>query len=147
MSGSTEKRNSYFCHTSSGRIKYDPMTDRTKHYEPWWAILLCDQQIVEFYSWLCLRHGRPITQNKLWGAHISFVKGEEPLNKALWKFDFSEIEFRYTNQIRFDNRCHAWLDVECERLHEIRAELGLPPYPHDHKERRLSLHLTLGRWV
>jgi hypothetical protein len=70
-----------------------------------------------------------------------------PTNIDKWNLDYGIIEFNYAHTIRYDNGCHAWLDVECERLHEIRKELGLPEYPHFHKARRLSLHLTLGRWI
>lgn len=140
---------SYFVHHSTGWLEYDPRPEglTPKKFEPWWAILVCDPGIIEFYAWLSRRHGRPITINQLWGPHVSFVKGERPPNLDLWGKDRGLINFHYTNTIRYDNGCHAWLDVECERLHEIRAELGLPIYPHDKKDRRMSLHLTLGRFV
>lgn len=136
---------SYCCHKSTGYLQFDPQ-EGTKYFEPNWALLMVDQDIVEYYCWHSKKWGKPINPNRLWGAHVSAVKGEEPVNRELWGYDFGEITFYYTNIIRYDNGCHAWLDVWCDRLHEIRYELGLPPKI-DFGGHPRHFHLTLGRWT
>ena len=135
---------SYYIHKGIGRLQFDPQQG-TKNYDPWWCLLMVDQQIVDYYCWHSLKWGKPISKNMLWGAHVSVIKGEES-NSSLWGCDFGEIEFYYTNVIRYDNGCHAWLDVWCDRLHEIRAELGLSPKIGFGGHPR-HFHLTLGRWT
>jgi hypothetical protein len=130
----------YYCHQSVGRIQYDPKQG-TKYFVDWWALLVCDQGIVDYYCWHSLKFGRPIKKNMLWGTHVSAIRGEEPANKDLWGHDWGKIDLWHTNTIRYDNGCHAWLDVWCPKLHEIREALGLPPKETQH------FHLTLGRWA
>jgi hypothetical protein len=36
---------SSYCHTSKGTVLSDP-GQGTKHFEPWWALLLCDEGIL-----------------------------------------------------------------------------------------------------
>ena len=134
----------YYCHRSTGRIEYDPQQG-TKYFEPWWALLICDQEIINYYCWFSRRYGRPIEKNYLWGAHVSVIKGEEPLAKELWGHDWGKIELWYTSVIRYDNGCHAWLDVWCPKLHEIRESFGAPPKVNFGGHPR-HFHLTLGRW-
>lgn len=125
------KNSDYYCHKGEGSVLWDAG-------EPWWAILRTDQGIIDFYSWLLLKHGIEIEKGSRWGAHISFVKGEEPKNKELW-FKKTNLQFLYSNQIRYDNGRHAWLDVYCPDLAQMRIDLGLDQQP------KMSFHLTLGR--
>lgn len=120
----------YYRHRSYGRLVFD--TD-------WWARVMCDPDIAGLYCWLCKRNGFPVVRNYKFGAHISFIKGEEPPHKILWWASFPLIEFWYSPYVRMDNECHAWLDVWSDDLIEIRAALGLPP------KLKMSYHLTLGR--
>lgn len=128
----------YFCHKSTGTLCFDPKQN-TKHFEPWWAVVECDDGIIEYYAWFLKKRGIPLMINKLWGAHISAIKGEEPPLKEHWGKTV-EVEFWYTNQTRFDNGKHAWLDVYSPQLRDIRKELGLLV----EKDR---FHMTVGRWV
>ena len=106
-----------------------------------------DDDIVDLYCWLSKRRGIFVRKNYLWGAHASTIKGEEPVqNKHLWGTDFGDIEFHYTNIVRYDNGCHAWLDVYCERLGEIRELFGLPNI-NSIGEHPKHYHMTLGRWA
>jgi hypothetical protein len=130
----------YYCFSSNGKITYDPK--KGKVFEPWWAILECDNEILRYYKWLLLKEGIEIQKGSLWGAHITWIRGEEPHNKSFWgKYDGIEIEFRYSNFLRYDNGRHVWLDVYCPKFNEMREELGLQPL------RSMSLHLTIGRLV
>jgi hypothetical protein len=134
----SSRNEEYFPHYSYGRILYDPRKSDPKLYEPWWSLVMCDRGIIDFYSWLCLKWGMPIDKATAWGPHISWIKGEEPINKHLWGFKHEKIKFYYSNIVRCDNKMHAWLDVWCPQLWVFRKELGLP-------EKAFNFHLTLGR--
>ena len=128
----------YYCHESVGIVVWDNGPVK-KHYEPWWARLICDRSIVDYYAWLAKKFGREILKGSTWGPHISFVRSEKPINISRWGISIGHVPFRYAHTIRCDNDFHAWVDVWCPKLHEIRAELGLPP------KTKQSFHLTLGR--
>lgn len=129
----------YYCRPSSGKLVFDP-GQGTKHFEPWWAIVSCDEGIGAFYRWLCKRHGIPLNKNALWGPHISFIKGEQPLIQNKWG-SIIEVNFFYSNHIRIDNGRHAWLDVWSDDLIQLRDDFGLPP------KVKMSYHMTLGNLV
>jgi hypothetical protein len=128
----------YFVHKTTGSLEFDPKIG-TKHYEPWWALLRADEPTIDFYAWLLKRgHGIEVVTHQLWGSHISVVKGQEPSFKDQWgKNQGKEVEYWYTNQVRWDNMKHAWLDVFSPQMSDIREEMGLPP--------KCFFHLTIGR--
>ena len=128
--------NNYFCHKSTAKLHFDPRKN-TQHFEPWWLLAMCDDGIVDFYRWLLKKYGIQSYTNNLWGTHISVIRGEKPKNLKNWGQCNRVVNFNYTNQIRWDNHQHAWLDVHSKDLAELRASLGL-----SYKER---FHLTLGR--
>ena len=128
----------YYCHDSIGIVIWDTGPVK-KHYLPWWVRLTCDQAIVDYYAWLSRKYGKPLQKGSTWGAHVSFVRGEEPACKEHWGVSPDPINFKYSGLVRYDNDFHAWLDVWCPKLHIIRAGLGLPP------KTKQSFHLTLGR--
>ena len=130
----------YYPHSSTGIIEYDPKKEKAS--EPFWGIVQCDSEILKYYRWLLLRRGIDIHKGSLWGAHITWNRGEEPPHKSLWsKYEGAAVEFRYSNYLRWDNGQHVWLDVYCTILNQIRIELGLEPLP------QMSFHLTVGRLV
>ncbi len=136
---------SYYTQKSTGTLIFDP-GHGTKHYQEWWAIVQVDDDTRDYYCWLSKRHGTKINPNKLWGAHISCIKNELPLkNKDLWGKDFGSIEFYYSNIIRYDNGCHAWLDIWSPQLNEIREFFGLNAKINFGGHPR-HYHMTLGRW-
>jgi hypothetical protein len=127
----------YFIHKTTGILEFDPKSG-TKHFEPWWALLNCDDGIAEFYAWLLKGYGLVADTFKLWGTHVSVIKGQEPAIKAKWgSAQGRAVEYWYTNQIRWDNGKHAWLDVYSEEMSQIREEMGLSP--------KVRYHLTIGR--
>lgn len=114
------------------------MHQGTKHFEPWWALVACDEGIIDYYNWFLKRRGDEYMPNKLWGPHISFVKGYEPAHKTHWKaLQGVQIEYWYSNVVRTDNGKHAWLDVFSPQLAELRERLGLLS--------KIFFHLTIGR--
>lgn len=127
--------------TSTGIFQYDPGKG-TKKFTPHWGLLVCDDDIAAYYSWFLKKRGMPVQANDkgLWGAHVSVLKGEVPPKSESWgKYEGFEIEFHYTNQIRYENGKHAWVDVFSTQLSAIREELGFPFKP--------WYHLTVGRLV
>jgi hypothetical protein len=127
----------YFRYRSLGALHFDPKKD-TKHFEPWWVLLLCDDGIVTLYRWFLKTYGLDTEPNRLWGAHVSVIKGQEPTKKELWGTkEGQRVEFWYTDQIRWDNEKHAWLDCFSPEMSNIRQEMGLPG--------KSFFHLTLGR--
>ena len=131
---------SYYCHGSAGILDWEPGKG-TRLYEPWWALVLCDQGIIDYYAWHCRRWGIPVQKGSAYGAHISFLKGEEPPRQELWGRDTGPIPFHYAHMVRYDNNAHAWLDVWSDQLIELQAALGYPP------KVKMSYHLTIGRLV
>jgi hypothetical protein len=128
----------YCPYVGTGSIQFDPGMG-TKHFEPWWMLLVTDQEIIRYYAWLLKKHGKPLWLSTLWGAHVSAIKHQEPPDKKLWGTKLPEVTFRYTDYIRWDNGTHAWLDVYSPELSRIRQLMGLPA-----KE---WFHLTIGRLV
>lgn len=98
----------------------------------------CDMGIIYYYEWFLAKKGVK-TIRPLWGAHISVLRGEEPPNKEAWKKYNGEIlEFTSTGCLD-SNEWYWWIDVECPRLEEIRAEMGLRPKP------EFDYHITIGK--
>lgn len=129
-----------FPHESAGVVQFDPGRG-TRHFEPWWALLICDGGIIDLYSWLLLRHGVALHKGSTWGPHVCFVRGHEPPDKAAWGHDPGPVAFRYSTRVRWDNGRHAWLDVWTPQLAALRARLGFQT------PEKVTFHLTLGRLV
>lgn len=140
--------------SSSGVLLYDPDRQGLKDKPGkrpktrWWLVLECDPDIPRYYQWWIQKslHIKGLCEPS-WGAHVSVIRGEEPREdlQSLWgKYQGERVEFRYQAKPRQsgdttgDRPGNFWfLDVECSRLQEIRAELGLVVYP--------KFHLTVGR--
>lgn len=127
--------------TSTGILQYDPGKG-LKHFDPWWALLICDDDLAKYYAWLLKRNGVEVYPNDkgLWGTHVSVLKGDVPTNQNLWaKYEGYEVEFHYNHLLRYDNGKHAWVDVYSEDLSAIRQELGF--------DAKHWYHMTIGRLV
>ena len=64
-----------------------------------------------------------------WPAHITVVRSmkETPTVVEFWaRYEGEEITFSYEPEVQID-KTYYWLNVWCDRLPEIRTELGLPP--------------------
>ena len=125
---------------STGTLVFDPRKDHKKS-QRWWLHLQCDEEIINLYCWFLSKKGIQIIKNKLWGAHISVIKGEEPTeNKDAWgSQDGMQQEFWYGNYIRYDNGLHAWIDVLSPDLSAIREFYGVPA-----KGYIVKFHMTIG---
>lgn len=126
---------------ATGKIVYDPVAGKAQN--PWWVIVECPKDIIEYYQhWITKEEG--IKLNKpLFGAHISVVRGEEPPEdcRDLWrKMQEQEVEFTYAHEVETDGE-YYWLRVECEELNQLRKELGLSEHV------QFGFHLTIGRLI
>ena len=124
---------------AKGNIIYDPIVGKAQ--DPWWIIIECPNDIIHYYqNWIIKEIGTKLNK-PLYGPHISVLRGEEPPQhkKYLWnKYHNEEITFFYEHNAQ-TNGVHWWLNVYCERLKEIRKELGLKA------EIDFDFHLTIGR--
>jgi len=113
---------------STGVLKYGPGIK---------AALAVDQSISDLYRWFVPKH---IDLNpQRYPAHVSVVRREKP-NMDFWrKHEGRKINFEYSNEIIWDET-YYWLNVRCPVIEEIRAELGLTPYPWWVN----SFHVTIG---
>jgi hypothetical protein len=111
----------------------------TLTYGPGIRIALnADQGIVDYYRNLLPKWIRTNPQKHQ--AHVSVVRWETPLYTDVWGiYEGERIKFFYDVEVKNDTT-YYWLNVQCERLKEIRVELGLAPYPWW----RNSYHLTIG---
>jgi hypothetical protein len=125
-----------FRHRTHGTLQFDPRPDH-KQFDPWWALLVTEEDIIDLYRWFLKKRGLDTEPNKLWGPHVSMIKGDRPADLTLWGTAFPPVEFWYTNEIRYDNAKHAWLDVFSPEMSDIRVRMGLSP--------KCFYHLTLGR--
>lgn len=84
-----------------------------------------------------------------WSTHITVVRAgkEEPPNEEHWgKYEGEVVTFHYDPIIRI-NKIYYWLNCWCDRLVEVREELGLPPksrwtLPPDQGHQ--CFHITVG---
>jgi hypothetical protein len=129
---------------SPGKIVFDPLPisgNKEKMFKDWWSIVTIEGDVDNYYRWfLQKRYGLKL-QRPAWGSHISFIRGEE-VSKEIWdtfksKLSGTEIEFEYESEPK-SNGIHWWLTVHCDRLKDIREEMGLP------RSGKWGLHLTLG---
>lgn len=123
---------------SKGKIIYSPAT-HLKSSEKW-AILSCDDEISKYYRYLFYKEfpykgklTRPV-----WGAHITFLRGEI-VDPKLWRLDSNKvIEFEYEGGV-VDNGEYYWLKVNCPYLSDLREKYSLSRDP------KFGFHLTVGR--
>jgi hypothetical protein len=125
--------------SSCGILKYDPAFDKQKVMEPFWLIILCDDEISRYYRhWVfkhcCIKLARP-----LWHAHISIIKNEPVKNASLWGRlrAGQKIKFQYEHRVATNGK-HYWLPVKCPDMLDLREEYGLA------RESWFGLHLTIG---
>ena len=130
-----------------GKIVFEPENITKKHNaQASWkhiAMVMIDGEITEYYAWYLQKRYSIVLNKPLRGAHISFINdsfrdmsqnGKRTLEevKNIWenvkaKWDGVRIPIMLDLNPRTDDK-HWWLNVHHEyrdRLHEIRAELGL----------------------
>lgn len=113
------------------------------HYHRTWLMIYIEKGICEYYSHLLHMYCRRIDLNPpMHGAHISVIAGKyeiiDDAHKHLWnKYQDTQIDFQYRQEVENDGE-YFWLPVKCERIEDIREELGLP------RKSPIPWHLTIG---
>lgn len=119
-----------FCHATVGQLRYTGN----------WILLQCDDEIARYYSAIVQkRFGVKLHWKNQWGAHVSVIRGEQPLkNEDKWGWhEGRDVRIKYTHDI-YTNGQHWWLNVECDRLSKVRGFYGFGT-------RKKWFHLTIGR--
>lgn len=145
---------------STGILRYDPHRGTMKANTDWWMVMDTDPELARYYAAQVVANPVAFGETHIdliapsWGSHISVVRGEKPRDslKHLWKkYNGEKIEFEYEINIRRSGDAtpgfvleHFWfINVWCDKLNEIRRELGLKTRYDD--GRPFHYHLTVGR--
>lgn len=128
-----------FPFSAVGKIIYDPTAGKAAN--PWWVIVECPKDILDYYHYWMKREKGIHLNKPLFGAHISVIRGEEPPKEKqqLWRNHHEkEVTFYYSPNLDTEGE-YWWLDVSCPDLLSIREELGLQA------EVEFGFHFTIGR--
>lgn len=104
---------------SIGRLEYGPGLR---------AVVWVEQDISDLYRKLIPKYY--YAQPQLYPAHITVVRLrlETAKNMEVWnKYNGELVPFSYDSAIRFDGT-YFYLNVQSERIGDIREELGLPRF-------------------
>ncbi len=103
-----------------------------------WIVLKCCEDLAKYYR-RSLR--KKCLSSPPFGSHLTVSNGnfEYAVNSTAWKkYENEPIEFSYSNEIQYQDG-YYWLTIECNRLHDIREELGLS------RNLKWPLHLTIAK--
>jgi hypothetical protein len=104
-----------------------------------------EQDLADYYRRLIPKAKGVIRQR--YGAHVSVVRKETPVNLDAWgKYEGESIDFVYDSEVK-SGKVYYWLNCFSTRLEEIRIELGLPvssEYTRPPDSWVKCFHMTLG---
>ena len=123
---------------TTGTLRYS-LNNRDK----WWLVVDCDQQIIRYYKHLCAEERHLNLNIPRHGSHVTVIEGEEPLkNIEKWGehngevIDLKATKIYSINAFEQNREKIYCINIECERLEELREYFGLEPeYP---------FHITIG---
>ncbi len=123
----------------SGKLIYDPKRPGVKKTGNGKVLILQPyfDDIDLLYQWFIKRRfGLPL-QRPVWKPHVTAVSiKEKPLEVHWKKYADEMVSFEYSPEV--EQHWKFWvLPIKCDRLNEIRAELGLAPHN--------KFHMTIGR--
>lgn len=114
------------------------------YYPNWWLVVKVNEDVCRYYRKLIHFYNKPLRLNPAkHGAHITIIAGkyEKPKFECFWnKYQNERINFRYNPEIK-NNGEYYWMEVECERIEDIREEMGL------NKKIIYPWHLTVGNII
>jgi hypothetical protein len=123
---------------SKGTLRYSRTEGK------YWLVVDVDPDIVALARALIPPYFRLNRQK--YDPHITVVRNEIPPNSDKWNLHAGEIiEFQYDPNVR-NGKVYWWLDAFCDRLCEIRMELGLTPHSDMTKppDAKSCFHITIG---
>lgn len=119
-------------HQSEGRLEYGPGIR---------AVIWVDKSFVNYRKFV--PKSRTVNP-QMYLPHITVVRTgkEQPItNQEVWgKYEGEMIPFTYDSEIHFDG-LYYYLNINSERVGDIREELGLPRYRFDDNKK---YHITIG---
>ena len=130
----------------AGTYRYSPELRKGSHQRrdggstQWWLIIDAEAELGRYLRHLFgLAHYRTRQlKDPLWGAHISVIRGEAPLQPPCWgKYAGQRVEFELDWAAQED-KGFVWCPVQCPAALDLREELGLARLPQP------PLHLTIG---
>lgn len=113
--------------------------------------VVTDQQLADYYRSMI---PKTISTNRpRWPAHITVVREingmevDKPTDFTAWgRYEGEEVEFYYDNYVH-SGKVYYWLNCFCQRLEEIRLELGLKchsRYTRPPEGFRKCFHMTIA---
>lgn len=124
---------------STGILRYSPKLLGGKS-DKWWLVIDCEEEIGRFYRQLYYlgTYKTSIIMRPAWDSHVTVIRNEEPIHKQFWeKYRDTKIDLVCLPPVQTNGK-YYWLNVECDKLYEIREELGLPRLP------EIPFHLSIG---
>jgi hypothetical protein len=113
----------------------------TLSYKNTWLLVEISDDLGIYYRSLINSYSRStVLQKPMNGEHITVIAGKYEVanHSPNWrKYEGEKIEFQYSSDIQTDY-CYFWLPVTCNRIEEIRIELGLKPTI------KCPWHITVG---
>jgi hypothetical protein len=104
-----------------------------------------DNELAPYYRSLIPK--AKYVQPQMYSPHVTVVRsgGAEQPDMQLWeetkqKYEGEVINFSYSPLIKFDY-VYYYLDVFCDRIGELRRDMGLPTYRFDDNKK---YHITIG---
>lgn len=100
------------------------------YYPSWWIIVKVDEEICRYYRKLIQFYSPTLRLNgSKDGAHITVIAGkyerpDESHAKFWGRYEGETIDFQFNPEINSDGE-YYWMEVECNRIEDIREELGL----------------------
>lgn len=134
-----------------GKLQYDPdrggLRNRVgeKQRTNWWAVVNVSRELTRYYRWLTCKEVPGLRLHApAFDAHVSLIRGERPRpgTEHLWKkYDGELITMMVNPFVQISDEKNTgkffFLEVECERMSQIREEFGFPT--------KWKYHLTIGR--
>lgn len=120
---------------STGILKYGPKPR---------IVVFVDRDLANYYRSFIPKSYK--VQPQKYPPHITVVRSkyEKINNLKNWnKYDGETIEFSYSGIIKFDGT-YFYLDVQSERLGDIREELGMPRFRFNDINDKQCYHITIG---
>jgi hypothetical protein len=129
-------------HKSTGILRY------TSNKDSFYRLALeVDQELSNYYrslipKWVDVSRPR-------WPAHITIVRPEKetPIHLDSWgKYEGEELDFLYAPEVQ-QGKIYFWLNAFCQKLENIRLELGLPvrsEYTLPPEGFKKCFHITIG---
>ena len=125
-------------HESSGPLRYSASEGK------YWLVVDVDPGIVEVARALVPKTVR--LNRTRYAPHITVIRNEVPPDLTAWKAHEGEmVTFQYDSFV-YNDELYYWLNAYCQRLNDVRTELGLHPVSEWTRPPDMAdcFHITIG---